>query len=101
MSTDKTQQLHLSHSLLWHLATLSCATSASLLSSPAAAKSLSRVRLCATLETAAHQALPSLGFSRQEPWSGLPFPSPILIAKKANELINESLNKGNQHFSTF
>ena len=35
----------------------------------------SRVRLCATPETAAHQAPPSLGFSRQEHWSGLPFPS--------------------------
>ena len=37
----------------------------------------SRVRLCATPETAAHQAFPSLGFSRQEYWSGLPFPSPM------------------------
>ena len=36
----------------------------------------SRFRLCATPETAAHQAPPSLGFSRQEHWSGLPFPSP-------------------------
>ena len=36
----------------------------------------SRVRLCATPETAAHQAPPSLGFPRQEHWSGLPFPSP-------------------------
>ena len=36
----------------------------------------SRVRLCATPETAAHQAPPSLGLSRQERWSGLPFPSP-------------------------
>ena len=36
----------------------------------------SRVRLCATPETAAHQASPSMGFSRQEHWSGLPFPSP-------------------------
>jgi len=35
----------------------------------------SRVQLCATPETAAHQAPPSLGFSRQEYWSGLPFPS--------------------------
>ena len=35
------------------------------------------VRLCATPEMAAHQALPSLGFSRQEYWSGLPFPSPM------------------------
>ena len=37
----------------------------------------SRVRLCATSEMAAHQAPPSLGFSRQEHWSGLPFPSPM------------------------
>ena len=37
----------------------------------------SSVRLCATPEMAAHQALPSLGFSRQEYWSGLPFPSPM------------------------
>ena len=38
---------------------------------------ISRVRLCATPWTAAHQAPPSLGFSRQEHWSGLPFPFPI------------------------
>ena len=37
----------------------------------------SRVRLCATPETAAHHAPPSLGFSRQEHRSGLPFPSPM------------------------
>ena len=37
----------------------------------------SRVQLCVTPETAAHQSLPSLGFSRQEHWSGLPFPSPM------------------------
>ena len=37
----------------------------------------SHVRRCATPETAAHQAPPSLGFSRQEHWSGLPFPSPV------------------------
>ena len=36
-----------------------------------------RVRLCVTPLTAAHQAPPSLGFSRQEHWSGLPFPSPM------------------------
>ena len=35
-----------------------------------------RVRFCATPETAAHQAPPSLGFSRQEYWSGVPLPSP-------------------------
>ena len=39
-------------------------------------KSLSRVRLLATPWTAAHQAPPSVGFSRQEYWSGLPLPSP-------------------------
>ena len=37
----------------------------------------SRVRLCVTPEMAAHQALPSLGLSRQEHWSGLPLPSPM------------------------
>ena len=34
-------------------------------------------RLCATPQTATHQAPLSLGFSRQEHWSGLPFPSPM------------------------
>ena len=38
-------------------------------------KSLSRVRLFATPWTVAHQAPLSMGFSRQEYWSGLPFPS--------------------------
>ena len=42
----------------------------------------SRVRLCATPETAAQQAPPSLGFSRQEHWSGLPFPSPVHASEK-------------------
>ena len=39
-------------------------------------KSLSRVQLFATPWTIAHQAPLSMGFSRQEYWSGLPFPSP-------------------------
>ena len=39
-------------------------------------KSLSRVRLLATPWTAAQQAPPSMGFSRQEYWSGVPLPSP-------------------------
>ena len=38
-------------------------------------KSLSRVRLFVTPWTAAHQAPPSMGFSRQEYWSGVPLPS--------------------------
>ena len=51
--------------------------------SAAAAKSLqSRPTLCVTSETAAHQAPPSLGFSRQEHWSGLPFPSPMHESEK-------------------
>ena len=39
-------------------------------------KSLSRVRLLAIPWTAAYQALPSMRFSRQEYWSGVPLPSP-------------------------
>ena len=42
----------------------------------------SRVQLCATPQTEAHQAPPSLGFSRQEHWSGLPFPSPMHESEK-------------------
>ena len=42
-------------------------------------KSLSRV--LATPWTVAYQAPPSMGFSRQEYWSGLPFPSPVLTFK--------------------
>ena len=40
-------------------------------------KSLSHVRLVATAWTAAHQAPPPMGFSRQEYWSGLPSPTPV------------------------
>ena len=39
-------------------------------------KSLNHVRVFATPWTVAYQASPSMGFSRQEYWSGLPFPSP-------------------------
>ena len=46
----------------------------------------SRVRLCATPETAAHQAPPPLGFSRQEHQSGLPFPSPVHEGKSESEV---------------
>ena len=45
-------------------------------------KSLSRVRLFAIPWTAAYQAPPSMGFSRQEYWSGVPSPSP------ENQLVN-------------
>ena len=42
----------------------------------------SRVRLCMTASTAAHQAPPSLGFSRQKHWRGLPLPSPMHESEK-------------------
>ena len=42
-------------------------------------KSLSHVRLLVTPWTAAHQAPPSMGFSRQEYWSGMPLPFPPLV----------------------
>ena len=42
----------------------------------------SRVRLCVTPQRAAHQAPQSLRFSKQEHWSGLPFPSPMYESEK-------------------
>ena len=53
-------------------------------------KSLNRVRLLATPWTAAYQAPPSMGFSRQEYWSGVPLPSPIEhtpLSKNCNSCI--------------
>ena len=52
------------------------------LSAAAAAASLQSCPLCATPETSAHQVPLSLGFSRQEHWSGLPFPSPLHESEK-------------------
>ena len=49
----------------------------------------SHVRLCATPWTAAQQTPTSLGFSRQEYWSGLPFPSPMHYL-----YIKSEVNKG-------
>ena len=46
-------------------------------------KSLSRVQLLVTPWTATHQAPASMGFSRQEYWSGLPLPSPINANKRS------------------
>ena len=48
-------------------------------------KSLSRVRLFATPWTVAHQTPQSMEFSRQEYWSGLPFPSPGDLANPGIE----------------
>ena len=60
-------------------------------------KSLSHVRFFVTPWTVAHQTPPSVGFSRQECWSGLPFPShtanstiirrPVLRSAQANSLL--------------
>ena len=46
----------------------------------------SHFQLYATPQTAAHQALPSLGFSRQEHWSGLPYPSPMHESESESEV---------------
>ena len=64
------------HSVTCLLALSPSVRSGTLKMGEAKVKSLSRVRLLASPWTVAHQASPSLGFSRQEYWSGLPFPSP-------------------------
>ena len=51
----------------------------------------SHVRLCATPWTTAYQAPPSLGFSRQEHWGGLPFPSPMHESEKWSEVAQSCL----------
>ena len=61
-------------------------------------KSLSRVRLPATPWTAAHQAPLSMGFSRQEYWSGVPLPSPCVYLLYFNfHLSITSLMLSNKH----
>ena len=50
-------------------------------------KSLSRVRLLVIPWTAAYQAPPSMGFSRQEYWSGLPLPSPNQDTNSYNKYV--------------
>ena len=52
-------------------------------------KSLSRVQLFATPRTAAYQAPPSMGFSRQEYWSGVPSPSPAIRQFQCLERMRE------------
>ena len=51
-------------------------------------KSLSRVLLLATPWTAAYQAPQSMGFSRQEYWSGVPLPSPCLFLDNDKNLVS-------------
>ena len=50
-------------------------------------KSLSRVRLFATPWTVAYHAPPSMEFSRQEYWSGLPFPSPEDLPETGTQIL--------------
>ena len=50
-------------------------------------KSLSRAQLLATPWTAAYQAPPSMGFSRQEYWNGLPLPSPLNLTSWIQRLL--------------
>jgi len=57
-------------------------------------KLLSRARPSATLWTAAYQALPSMGFSRQEYWSGVPLPSPYHLLPDSKAQIRENLMEG-------
>ena len=54
-------------------------------------KLLSHVQLLATSWTAAHQAPPSMGFSRQEYWSGVPLPSPVWAYSSINR--NNTVSK--------
>ena len=54
-------------------------------------KSLSRVRLFATPWTVAHQVPLSMEFSRQEYWSGLPFPSPADLPDPGIEPVSPAL----------
>ena len=61
-------------------------------------KTLSHVRLSATPWTAAYQAPPSMGYSRQECWSGVPLPSPrhwIMIHQKITIFNNWQMVRGN------
>ena len=61
---------------------------------PSTAAVASVVSDSATLQTAAHHAPLSLGFSRQEYWSGLPFPSPLCSpwGRKESDMTEASLN---------
>ena len=55
-------------------------------------KSLSRARLLATPWTAAYQAPPSMEFSRQECWSGVPLPSPIGELGQSKDVIGLNID---------
>ena len=54
----------------------------------------SHVQLCATPWTTAYQAPPSMGFSRQEYWSGVPLPSPLHVLTFLQFLFTSLILKG-------
>ena len=56
-------------------------------------KSLSHVRLLATPWIAAYQAPPSMRFSRQEHWSGVPLPSPFWLCKSQQTVENSERDR--------
>ena len=62
-------------------------------------KSLSRVRLFSTPWTAAFQAPPSMGFSRQEYWSGVPLPSPKFKARNFKCISIQGLGEASHYLS--
>ena len=67
-------------------------------------KSLSRARLLATPWTAAYQSPPSMGFSRQEHWSGVPLPSPcmcLLVVKAKPEMDSQMVKKNKVLFRDY
>ena len=58
-------------------------------------KSLSRVRLFVTPWTVAYQAPPSMGFSRQEYWSGLPLPS-LMLKPSMQDFKHDLISMGDE-----
>ena len=60
----------------------------------------SRVRLCATPQTAAHQAPWFLGFSRQEYWTGVPSPSPVHLLPQYKDISDFFICKPSIEYTT-
>ena len=61
---------------------------------------VSHVRLCVTPETVAHQAPLSLGFFREEHWSGLPFPSPTHESESEDDKPRQHIKKQRHYFAS-
>ena len=78
-------KVHIIKAMVFSVVTYGCESWTVKKAESEVAQSLSRVRLFATPWTVAYQAPPSMGFSRQECWSGLPFPSPGDLPDPGNE----------------